>query len=228
VEVVEVSSGKLLAEWISDDVPQAVSSNGELITISSPNAQNGVLPLGVLDNKGNRIADLDGGFSFRKGDPSKPVGRVRGLFVGNDEVLLSPDESVDQSGHHSGDSLQLVSVISKQIQQNIKPRHYGPTGEMAISGDQKTILVVSWDIPAGVYRDQEKGFPASSPEALVFGRDVSLSMDAALPIHKSGLNLSGWLEGRRPRVSSDGSVIAIAQDGGVTVLTKNPVPGQHH
>jgi hypothetical protein len=224
LEVVDIISGKLLSEWASDDVPQAVSANGELIAISSSKVQKGLLPLNVFDNKGNRMAELDGSFSFRKvGDPSKPLGRVMGLFVGGEEILLSPDGNVDQTGHHSGDKLEIVNVISKQILQKVNPQNYGSTGEMAISGDHKTMLIVSWYLPAGIVRNEEKAIPASSsPEALVFVRGASLFMDATLPIPKSGLNLSGWQEARRPRLSSDGSVIAIAQDGGVTVLTKNP------
>jgi WD40-like Beta Propeller Repeat len=220
---VDIVSGKVLSEWASDDVPQAISPDGEMIAISSSRPEKGILPLDLFDIRGNKIAELDGGFAFRKDEgQTKTLGRVRGLFAGNEEVLLSPDENVDQTGHHSGDSLRIVSIKGKQIQQQIKPSHYGPTGEMAISANEGTIVVISWDLPAGVYRDQEKALPvSSSPDVLVLGREPRLHLETTLPIHGLGLNLSGWLENRRPRLSSDGSVIAIAQDSGVTVLTKN-------
>jgi hypothetical protein len=226
LKVVEVSSGKLLGEWASDDLPQTISANGKMVAISSSRVQKGVLPLSVFDVEGNRLADFDGGFSFRKvSDTSKPLGRVRGLFVGDKEILLVPDENVDASGHPSGNSLQLVGITSKQIQETIKPQNFESAGEMVISGDQKTILVISWYIPAGIFRNQERVLPnSSSPELLVFEKGVAWRTVGSFSIPKSGLGLSGWLEGRRPRLSSDGSVIAIAQNGGITILTKSSSP----
>jgi hypothetical protein len=226
--VVDVSSGAVLGEWASEDGPQSISPNGDLVAVSSLQAQQGVLPLNVFDVHGQKVAELTGGFSFKDADPSKTLGRVRGLFVGDRELLLTPDENVDSTGHHSGDSLQLVRVTGKQVQvqQSIKPRHYAPTGEMATSADHRTVAALSWYVPARLLARPEGPLPASSPEVLVLGRGTSLQMDAGISIHGFGLKVSGWLENRRPRVSSDGSVLAIAQDSGVTVLTRNPTPSQ--
>lgn len=227
VEVVDVSSGQRLGEWSSGDVPQAISPNGDLIAVSSLQPQQGVLPLDVVDVQGRKVAELTGGFAFKEGDPLKPLGRVLGVFVGNEELLLTPDENVDQSGHHAGDSLQLVGIAGKQpqIRQSIKPRHYAPQGDLAVSANGRIAASVSWYVPARLLA-REGALPASSPELLVFERSTSLKLDATLPIHGLGLRVSGWLENRRPRVSSDGSVLAIAQDSGVTVLTRNPPPSQ--
>jgi hypothetical protein len=219
VEVVDVSSGAILGEWASEDVPQSISPNGDLVAVSSLQVQQGVLPLTVVDTHGQKVAELTGGYSFKDADQSKPLGRVIGRFLGAQELLLTQDENVDQTGHHSGDSLQLVSVTGK-VEQSIKPRHYGSTGELATSADQKTAVVLSWFVPARALA-HEGPLPASSPEILVLGTGANLHVDAAFPIHPFGLKISGWLENRRPRISSDGSVIAIAQDSGVTVLTKN-------
>jgi hypothetical protein len=222
VEVVDVSSGAVLGEWASEDVPQSISPNGDLVAVSSLQAQHGVLPLSVVDVHGQKVAELTGGYSFKDADQSKPLGRVLGLFVGNQELLLTPDENIDQTGHPSGDSLQLVSVSGKQVQvqQSIKPRHYGPQGELAVSADGQTVLAVSWYVPARLLARPHARLPASSPDLLVFGRSVGLHVDAILPIQGLGLKASGWLENRRPRASSDGSVIAVAQRSGVTVLSR--------
>lgn len=225
--MVDVSSGQRLGEWSSGDVPQSISPNGNLIAVSSLQPQEGVLPLTVVDVHGQKVAELTGGFTFKDTDPSKAQGRVLGIFVGNEELLLTPDENVDQTGHHSGGSLQLVSVVGKQaqVQQSVKPRHYAPQGDLAVSANGRTALAVSWYVPARLLA-HEGALPASSPELLVFERGASIKLDAALPIHGLGLKASGWLENRRPRVSSDGSVLAIAQDSGVTVLTRNPTASQ--
>ena len=220
VEVVDISSGTVLGEWASEDVPQAISPTGDLIAVSSLQAHQGVLPLTVVDTHGKKVAELAGGYSFK--DQSKALGRVIGVFWGNQELLLTPDENVDQTGHHSGDSLQLVSVTGK-VKQSMKPRHYGPTGELAASADQKTALALSWYEPARALA-REGALPASMPEVLALGRDTSLHLDSSTSIQGLGLRGSGWLENRRPRLSSDGSVMALAQRSGVTVLSRNPLP----
>jgi len=225
VEVVDVSSGVILGQWASEDVPQSISPDGDLVAVSSLQAQQGVLPLTVVDTHGQKVAELTGGYSFNDADQSKPFGRVIGLFMGSQKLLLAPDENVDPTGHHSGDGLQLVSMAGK-VEQSIKPRHFGSTGELAASADQKTALALSWYVPARALA-HEGPLPASSPEVLVLGTGASSHVEAALPIHPFGLKVSGWLQNRRPRVSSDGSVIAIAQDSGVTVLARNPSPSSH-
>lgn len=219
VEVVDVSSGAVLGEWASEDVPQSISPNGDLVAVSLLQAQQGVLPLSVVDVHGQKVTEFTGGYSFKDADQSKPLGRVVGLFMGSQELLLAPDENVDQTGHHSGESLQLVSMTGK-VEQSIKPRHYGSTGELAASADQKTALALSWYVPARALA-HEGPLPASTPEVLVLGRGASLHLDSSIPIQPIGLRNGGWLENRRPRLSSDGSVIAVAQRSGVTVLAKN-------
>ncbi len=107
VEVVDISSGAVLGQWASEDVPQSISPNGDLVAVSSLQTQQGVLPLSVVDVHGQKVTELTAGYSFKDADQSKPLGRVIGLFVGSQELLLAPDENVDQTGHHSGESLQL-------------------------------------------------------------------------------------------------------------------------
>ena len=65
VEMVDVSSGAVLGEWASEDVPQSISPNGELVAVSSLQAQQGVLPLTVVDTHGQKVAELTGGIRSR-------------------------------------------------------------------------------------------------------------------------------------------------------------------
>jgi hypothetical protein len=68
--------------------------------------------------------------------------------------------------------------------------------------------------------------PNFLPEMLVLGRKTRFHIDDALTISGCGLRVGGWMENRRPRICSDGSVIAIAQDTGITVLTKKAASGK--
>ena len=220
LEIVDVSSGNLIGDWASEDVPQSISPNGDLIAVSSWQTLRPVLPLNVFDTQGKKIAELTGDFSFKKvTDQSKPLGRVMGLFLDTQELLLTSDERIDQSGHLSGENLEIVTITGKEAQK-IKPRHYASTGEMAISRDSKTIVAISWYTPARALAQEHAVLPASSPELLVFERGTSVHMDTSLPIHGLGLKASGWLENRRPRLSLDGAVIALAQDNGITIFVR--------
>lgn len=219
LEVVDISSGKQLGEWTSDDVPQSVSADGALIAVSSLQSRRGVLPLNVFDVHGEKVAELTGGFSFRKNaGQAKALGRVKGQFVGNREILLTPDGNTDRTGHPSGNGLQLVNINENKVavRQVITPQNYGPKGAIANSADHQTILIISWYISAWNLR-HHWALPPSSPEVLILSRNAKgLTLETALPIHLPGL-LGDW----NPRVSSDGSVLAVAEDGGVTVLTRN-------
>jgi hypothetical protein len=226
IEIIDLGSGERLAGWTSEDIPQSISPDGDLIAVSSSQAQRGVLPLKVLDTHGHKVAEMTGGFSFKDASPSSPVGRVIGLFVGHRELLLSPDEHFDQSGHSSGDSLQLVRLTENQVEveQSIKPPHYRSTGEMATAANHKVVVALSWYVPDRALA-HEGPMPNLLPEMHIFGRGNRFHMEAALPIHADGLRMSGRMENRRPRISADGSIIAIAQDTGVMVLRKEPGAG---
>jgi hypothetical protein len=221
IKVVDVSSGDDLGNWAAEDVPQSVSPDGSLIAVSSWKNARSVIPLAVFNTKGRKMAEIAGDFSFRKvKNESSPIGRVIGLFLDSQELILSPDQNVDQSGNHSGDMLQRVKIASKQTEETIKPHHYGPTGELAISGDLKTFVAVSWYLPASVTSDGHGVLPDSSPEILVFDHGAKTRLEITRTIRSLGLKSTGWMENRRPRLSFDGNVIAIAQDNGITVLTR--------
>lgn len=224
LEVVDISSGRQLGKWTSEDVPQSVSPNGDLIAVSSSQVQRGVLPLNVFDVHGKKVAELTGGFSFRANvDQSKPLGRVKGQFVGNQEILLTPDENIDRTGHHSGDNLQLLNINGNQVEvlQTIRPQDYGPEGAIVSSGDHTTVFVASEYLSARNLR-HERALPATTPEFLIYGRNAKgMYLEATLPAHQLGKMASGWEAIWRLKASSDGAVIAVAQDGGITVMTKN-------
>jgi len=195
-----------------------------LIAVSSSQVQRGVLPLNVFDVHGKKVAELTGGFSFRKNaDQSKPLGRVKGQFVGNQEILLSPDENIDRTGHHSGDNLQLLNINGNQVEvlQTIRPQDYGPEGGIFSSADHRTVFVASEYVSAWNLR-HEWALPVTAPEFLIYGRHTKgMYLEATSPAHPLGKMASGWEAIWRLNASSDGSVIAVAQDGGITVMTKN-------
>jgi hypothetical protein len=221
IDFVDVSTGTRLGSFEADDVPQSVSADGKLVAISDWNKRDNPLGLSIFDATGHKLTTLNVGYSFKTQEPGgKPIGRVIGKFVSEDQILLTPDEKRDFSGHQAGDNLQLLSIPSGHLLQKISPKNYGPTGEIAVSANRQVVLVVSWHVPPRTIK-RESALPASlEPELLLFKNDGNILLDAAVPIHGFGLKASGWMENRRPHVSADGSVIAIAQDDGVTILKR--------
>jgi hypothetical protein len=230
IEVVDISSGKVLGAWAAEDVPQALSPNGDLIAVSSWQRLHGrVVPLAVFDRNGHKITDLDDGFSFSEGswffkidNPSKPLGRVVGRFVSNQEILLTPDGHTDETGHFSGESIRLVSVTGQQPPQRVAIKHFGPTGNLAISADGTTILVRSLYYPPRILAQHHGQLYGEESKLLVLGRgnpgrnparEPKLQVESVMPLD-AGTEL--W-------VSADGSVIAIEKQG-ITVLRRSARP----
>jgi len=221
--VVDVSTGEEIASWKAEDVPQSISADGTLVAISSwQDLRNGVVPVAIFESSGKRIAEMDGGFSFRNAENlSKPIGRIIGIFVGNNDILLSPDGNTDSTGHRSGERLELVNLSNPVTRQDVRPSDFGPSGEMAISGDQKTLLAVSWRVPARVARHEHWPLPASSsPKVFILGRNHDFHVETMLSVHPIGL-ATGGPDTQRPRISSDGQLIAMAQNGGIAVLARS-------
>jgi hypothetical protein len=221
--VVDVSTGEKIASWKAEDVPQTISADGTLVAISSwQDLRNGVVPVTIFELSGKRIAEVDGGFSFHNAEHlSKPIGRIIGIFVGNNDVLLSPDGNTDSTGHQSGDHLELVNLSNRVMLQDIRPSDFGPRGEMAISGDQKTLLAVSWRVPARVARHEHWPLPASSsPKVFILGRNHDFHVETVLSVDPIGLATKGP-DTQRPKISSDGQLIAMAQNGGIAVFARS-------
>lgn len=221
VVLVDVSSGEILGGWASEDLPQSISPEGDLIAVSSGRVREGLFPLNVIDSHGQTVASaLTGGFAFKHPDQSKPLGRVVGLFVSERELLLGPDEGFDKAGQPSGDKLVLAPIEGTRDQKSLAPARFRSQGALAVSTDKKTVLALSWYVPAR-YLVGHRAMPDFQPEVMVFALDEGLRLEVVLPIRSPGLGAGSWSENWLPRVSSDGSVIAIPQDRGVTVLTKN-------
>jgi len=225
IEVIDISSGKVLGAWAAEDVPQAISPNGDLIAVSSWQKLHGrVVPLAVFDRNGRKITDLDDGFSFSEGfwffkedNPSKPLGRVIGRFVSNQEILLIPNGGHDETGHFSGESIRLVSVTGQQPPQRVAVKHFGPTGTLAISADGTTILVRSLYYPPRILAQHHGQLFGQESKLLVIGRDPArerkLQVQSVMPLD-AGTEL--W-------VSADGSVIAIEKQG-ITLMRRKLGP----
>jgi hypothetical protein len=220
VEIIDVSDGTRHGSWDSDDIPQSLSPNAKLAAVSDHSMGGALLKLDVIDtSSGKKLALLDGGLKFEKPEAGQTMGRVIGRFVSDEEILLSPDSNFDRSGHHSGKSLRIAHVPDGKIVQVLKPDQFGPTGEIGSSANGEEIVAASWYLKPDFFTHPHEPMPAgSAPELLVFSDRREFHLAGIINSTGGGLRAGG--PALPFRIGSDGSVIAIAENHGITVFEK--------
>jgi hypothetical protein len=124
---------------------------------------------------------------------------------------------VDHTGHHSGNSLELIDIEKDGIVREISPKAFGPTGELAVSPDLSYFAVFSYYINA--WAERSEGFWPNfhKPELLLFGKG-NAQPELVIPDLKPSGAVAYLANLVLPRLSDRGSVIAIAQFGAVKVF----------
>lgn len=219
VEIIDASDGTRRGGWDADDIPQSLSPDGRLAAVSDWTLGGPLLRIDVVDtSSGKKLAALDGGFKFEKQEAGRTMGRVVGRFLSNDEILLSPDSNFDRSGHHSGNSLRIVHIPDGKIVQELKPDRFGPTGEITTSAAGGEIVAASWYLKPSFFTHSHERLPAgSAPEFFVFAYKQEFYLEAIIKSSGGGTRVGGSVI----RVASDGSVIAVAENHGITVFKRH-------
>jgi hypothetical protein len=223
IQFVDLASNKELSDWRADDVPMSISPNGKFIAVSNHTSSGTIMPVDIFETiSGKKVSTLSGGFGAQASEGNvQPQGRIFATFLSDDKVLLTPDASVDQSGHNAGASLNVVEIPGGNSVQAIRPEHYGPTGRIAVSADQNTIVAISQYIPAK-YQTRDVRLPAvSTPQMMVFSRKDEFVLSASVNLHAlPALRIQPPLDVSTMHLSANGSVIAIAEKYGVSVYAR--------
>ncbi|HEV2489117.1 MAG TPA: hypothetical protein VGT03_04860 [Candidatus Acidoferrales bacterium] len=218
-EVIDVSTGEKLAGWDDDDVPMSISPHGDFLAISNHEIPSPVMRIKILDCKsGKSVASLPTDAEV----PKNYFAVITAKFLSDDDLVLTPDNSADKSGRNVAAYVDIVKFGSSQALQEIEPEEYGPTGEIAVSADQGTFVVVSRYL-ASKYREHPHWrIPSDTkPELLVFSkqkRQLFKLVDRTKLPELLGLRMGGLFDTSGLRISRDGSVISVVEDYGVTVL----------
>lgn len=220
VEMVDVATGAQLGSWDADDVPQSLSPDGKLAAVSDWEAGGSLLKLAVVNtSSGKKLASLDGGFEFKKPLDDRVIGRVAGRFLSSKQLVLSPDENFDRSGHPSGDSLRIVDIQDGKVVQELKPRRFWPTGDLKVARNGGEIVTSSWHLtPTFHTHPHETMPPGSAPALLVFVDKGLFELSATIDSLGGGTHVLG--SAMPFRISSDGSVIAVAQQFGIAIFER--------
>ena len=220
-ELVDISTGQRRSSWESADIPQSLSANGELAAVSDWEGSTAQVEIQIVDAQtGQKLKTLNSGFKFRKPWAPGAAGRIVGKFLGDEEILLSPDEHTDSEGHHSGESLKIMRVSDGQLVREIKFKDFGPLGEMVVSADAQSFAIVNWHIsPGAAKRDAA---PPGSPSLIVFPNRTNDKSYAIFQLQsRSGLRTIQWRDTWLPRIANNAAVVAVVQGAGVAVFQKN-------
>jgi hypothetical protein len=218
-EFVRLSSEGTMNGWLSDDKPQALSPDGSFAVLSDWRTQNssGVLKLKIANAQtGASVATVDTGYAFGS-PPSGYPGRSVGNFMTDRELIVSPDNTRDTRGDEMSGKLKIVNWRSGAVEHEIATKGLSPTGEIAVAQNGKSFVVVSWFLDAYVAHHDVPLPPRSSPAAFIFS-DQGQVVAIGEHLDAKGLSVNGAIEVLRPRLSAEGSRLAIAQDGGVKVF----------
>ncbi len=220
-ELVDISTGQRQSRWDSLDIPQSLSADGKLAAVSEWEGSTPLVEVEIVDAQtGQKLKTLNSGFKFKKPWAAGPAGRVIGRFLSDDEILLSPDEHVDSTGHRSGDAFRTVRVSDGQLVREIRPQDFGPAGEIAVSADRHCFAALNWYIsPGAAKRDAA---PAEPPSLLIFP-DLTKAQSYTIPQLQAGAGLetNEWLDSWRPRIANNAAAVAIVRDRGVVVFQRN-------
>ena len=223
VEMVDVADGSRHGSWDAEDLPQSLSPAGTLAAVSTWSAEGPLLKLNVVETRSGRtVATSDGGFRFKKQDAGERRGRVVGAFLGEDEILLGPGGGWDSSGHFAGDRLRIARVRDGSVVAELKRTdlaEYGPTGEMAVSGDGQTIVATSHYLPPWFFTHPHRPTPKGThPQLLVFSKEKTFRLTGVLAVPRPGGRIIGPTVSFR--VAHDGTVLAVEEHYGVTILRR--------
>jgi hypothetical protein len=227
--IVDASKGEQVAAWDADDIPFSISPNAKFVAVSDRSAAGPVMGVAILDAKsGKRVVTLSGGYPSRIGQypdwKAQFSTRIIAKFISDDQVVLTPDANADQSGSDSVASVKIIRITDAHVIQEIGPERYGPRGELAVSADQSTFLALSVYLAPKYLKHPHSRIPSdTSPDFLVFSKREQqmfrLVNRTKLP-ELLGLRTRALFDTVGLRVSRDGSVVSVAVEYGVTILSR--------
>jgi len=222
-ELVDISTGQRQSSWESMDIPQSLSPDGKLAAVSEWEGSTPLVEIEIVDAQtGQKLKTLNSGFKFKKPWAPGVSGRVIAKFLSNDEILLSPDEHIDSTGHHSGDALKIMLITDGQIIREIKPEHFGPAREIAVSANRGCFAIMNWYISPGAAK---RDAAPTEPPSLIIYPDPTKALSYVISLSQvgvtGGLEINQELEGWLPRIANNGSTVAIAGDRDVIVFQRN-------
>lgn len=217
VNVLDLASGRQLANWRSPSIIQSISPEGGLAVRSDSTHHNagGVQNLQIVNTlTGIEIKTIPVDYAFRRRDSE--VGSVVARFLDANRLIICSDNMVDRTGHHSGESLEIISASDGTVLRRISPKYFGPTGELEVSPDGKYFAVVSAYADPKIMRADGPLPNPYKPEVVIADKDHDNPFAVIPNLEGNGLSTNELL----PSLSSGASVLAVAHEGTIEVFRR--------
>jgi hypothetical protein len=214
--LIDVSPSREIDGWHTSALPQSFSADGKLAIAVIPG--HGVADLEVIDTAtGANLRTV--AVASEKRHPHDGVFAVA-KFLDDTHVVVSSNHRIDHPKKHGAYGLEYIDVSSGQPIREITPEYFRPDGDIVVAADRNRFAVESvyarerdllWDSPHP--RDLRVNLLVFSKESAV-PEKVIPNVYAGLPGGK----------GKPLRLSSDGSVLAVAESpsGSIKVFQLNP------
>jgi hypothetical protein len=219
-EVVDVVTGDVRGVWKLEDIPLTVSPDGKRVVISDRSHPAGVLGISFVDVVSGstvRLKDPQLGFTAT----GETFGRLIAQFLDNGQLLVTPDGNLDQKGRNAGAEIKVVFIPQGTVLQEVKPKDYGPTGELAVSGTHTSFATISRFVSPWVMTHHVRLPSSAAPNLLVIERDGASAKTKA-SIHLEGilaLRDNRTFDQAGFRMSQDGHVVSVLHDYGVRIYS---------
>jgi len=220
VGLFEIPRARTVAGWGSSSLPQTFSPDGTLA--AEPDAEHynegGVKNLLLMDARtGLKIRSIPIGFGFRKWESDEEKGSFTARFLDNQLIVVTPDNMVDHTGHHSANSMEVINIAENRVVREIAPKNFGPTGELAMSPDRNHFVVYSHYVSASAKLSDGLWPDFHKPELSLFRTDDT-KPELVIPDLKADGAVAHLRNMILPSLSNDASIVAVAQLGAVKVF----------
>jgi WD40 repeat protein len=141
VRVFRLKTGNEIARWNPAEKLKSISisSSGELLLTGrwDPRQPEDILLVETLTGK--TLRRFRSGFAFGQGYSNLSAA----VFLEDHKLLAVPDHYVDSKGKYA-DRLELVDSTTGATLQDLSYERFGPTGIVAVSGDEKIIVALNY------------------------------------------------------------------------------------
>lgn len=219
VELYNFATGNKIAAWSASAIPDSFSADGKLAVAPDPAVVNdgGVTNVQILDaHTGKKLKSIAVGFHFGKswlGFGSVAAhGSVLCHFLSETRIVVMPTGQRDSAGHHSGNSMEIMDITEGRIVGELRPKRFGPTSVLVESPDRSHFAVLSIYAAAWWFSIESNNPAHFTDELMIFANDGRMP-ERILPWSSIGAETDD-----PPRISADGSMVAVLVEGGVQVF----------
>ena len=143
-------------------------------------------------------------------------------FFDNGQLLVTPDGNLDQKGRNAGAEISVVSVPQGTVLQEVKPKDYGPTGELAVSGTHTSFATIGRFVSPWVMTHHVRLPSSAAPKLLLIERNgascktkASISLEGILALRDNRTFDQAGL-----RMSEGGDIVSVLHDYGVRIYRR--------